>query len=181
LRRFFVDEQLKPPPLTGEKVTLRAKQLTDAVNDYHWRTDPELCRYDAAQPLTYSFEKYLKYFADILCYSDRDCNLAIETHYGRHIGNCGFFNIDKKRKETEIGIMIGDKAYWGQGYGSDAMLTAINYVFTHSELHRIYLKTLEWNVRAQKCFTGCGFSIYGKMMKDGYSFITMEIIRPHRI
>jgi RimJ/RimL family protein N-acetyltransferase len=179
LRRFFVDELLKPPALTGEKVRLRAKQLTDAVNDYRWRTDPELCRYDAAQALTYPFEKFLKYFADILSYSDKDCNLAIETHHGRHIGNCGFFNIDKKKKETEIGIMIGDREYWEQGYGTDAILTAVNYVFTHTDLHRIYLKTLDWNSRAQKCFAKCGFSVYGKMMKDGYTFITMEINRPY--
>jgi ribosomal-protein-alanine N-acetyltransferase len=179
VRRFFVNEQLKTPSLTGNKTLLRPKKLTDAVNDYRWRTDPELCRFDAVQPLTYSFEKYLKYYADILCYNDRDWNFAIETHEYRHIGNCSLFNTDKKKKETEIGIMIGDKAYWEHGYGTDTLLAVVNHVFTHTDIHRIYLKTLDWNKRAQKCFAKCGFSVYGKMMRDGYTFITMEIICPH--
>jgi RimJ/RimL family protein N-acetyltransferase len=179
LRRFFINELLKPPTLTGRKVKLRPKSLTDAMNDYRWRTDPELCSYDAIQPLTYSFEEYLRCFANIFYNTGPDCHLAIDTHDGKHIGNCGYFNIDKKKREAEYGIMIGDRTYWEQGYGSDAILTSTSYIFTHTDLVRIYLKTLDWNTRAQKCFTKCGFSVYGKMLRDGYTFIIMEVFRPH--
>ena len=178
MRRFFVNELLKPPILTGSKVKLRPKYLTDAMNDYSWRTDPELCRYDATQPLTLTFEEYLKCFSNLFYYNGQDCHLAIETHDGKHIGNCGYFNIDKKKRETEYGIMIGDRTYWELGYGADAIRTSVNYVLTHTELRRIHLKTLDWNIRAQKCFEKCGFSVYGKLVRDGYTFITMEIIRP---
>lgn len=109
----------------------------------------------------------------------QDCLLAIETLDGKHIGNCGYFNIDKEKKEAEYGIMIGDRKYWECGYGSDAIFTLTSYIFTHTNLVRIYLKTLDWNIRAQKCFIKCGFSVYGKILRDGYIFITMEVFRPH--
>jgi ribosomal-protein-alanine N-acetyltransferase len=164
--------------INGNKVRLRHKRLHDATNDYEWRRDDELCRLDAAQPLTNTFEEYLKFSSDMPVYSRRSCQFAIETLEGKYIGNCSYFDIDEDAGETEIGIMIGDKAYWSQGYGTDAMLTALNYIFSQTSLKRVYLKTLEWNIRAQKCFLKCGFAVCGKLIRDGYSFMVMEILRP---
>jgi RimJ/RimL family protein N-acetyltransferase len=134
----------KLPVINGNKVRLRPKRLHDATKDYEWRRDDELCRLDAAQPLTNTFEEYLKFTSDMSAYSRRSCQFAIETLAGKHIGNCSYFDIDETSGETEIGIMIGDKAYWSQGYGADAMHTALNYIFSQTSLKRIYLKTLEY-------------------------------------
>ena len=36
-------------------------------------------------------------------------------------------------------------------------------------------KTLDWNLRALKWFTNCGFTTYGQMSRDGNSFVLMEL------
>jgi RimJ/RimL family protein N-acetyltransferase len=74
--------------------------------------------------------------------------------------------------------MIGDKAYWGQGYGTDAVLAILDYVFTQAAWQSLFLKTLDWNMRAHKCFEKCGFVRKGTLDYNGCTFIIMEISRP---
>lgn len=167
----------RPPILVGNKVKLRPKRLQDAANDYSWRTDTELCRLDAAPPILSCFEEYLKGYAEELRYPGPGSRFAIETMDGRHIGNCSYFNIDKTNKQTEIGIMIGDRAYWNQGYGTDAILTLVNHIHSEAGLERVYLRTLNWNLQAQKCFEKCGFLPCGQLIRGDHDFIIMEILR----
>ena len=138
--------------ITGEKSRLRPKTIKDSSNDYTWRKDIDLARLDAAIPLSISYGEYLLFYGEELYDSpDQDFRFGIETFDGRHIGNCAIYNIDRFRREGELGIMIGDRAYWGQGYGVDAVKTLVNHVFFHTDLKRLHLKTLLWNERAQKC------------------------------
>ncbi len=81
----------KPPLLTGNKVKLRPKRLEDAVNDYSWRQDAELCRLDAAPPILCSFNEFLENYIEDLQRLNRSYRFAIETLEGKHIGNCSYF------------------------------------------------------------------------------------------
>ena len=162
--------------ISGSKVILRSKRLADAQDDYNWRSDPELARLDAAPLLAISFSQYLSDYTSELHYpSSSSQQLAIETLDGRHIGNCSYYSINKTNGEAELGIMIGNRDYWDKGYGADAITTLFNYIFRHENLKRIYLKTLDSNIRAQKCFKKCGFTPYRQLNKDGYNFVLMEI------
>ena len=164
--------------ITGTKIKLRDKRLADALDDYTWRTDPELTQLDATQLLKATFPQYLSGYAIELRYPSLNRQpFAVETLDGKHIGNCVYYNIDKAKGEAELGIMIGDRAYWDKGYGTEAVTTLVNHIFRQTSLNRIYLKTLESNQRAQKCFQKCGFTPYGKLSRDGYSFTLMELHR----
>lgn len=168
------------PTLTGSKVRLRPKRLQDAARDYSWRRDAELCRLDAAAPISCSFEKFLNTYIQELHYPGKSLRFAIETLDGKHIGNCSYFNMDETKGEGEMGIMIGDRAYWDRGYGTDAILISLNHIFSQTSLKRIYLKTLKWNARAQKCFRKCGFVPCGELIHRGHTFVIMEIQRPSK-
>ncbi len=163
MRRSPISGILNTPTLVGSKVRLRPKQIKDAANDYSWRTNTELCRLDAALPIPVSFDIYLKSYIEELNYPRRGCCLAIETLDGRHIGNCSYFSLDDIKQETEMGIMIGDKACWDQGYGTDTILTLLNHVFSQAGVQRVYLRTLDWNKLAHTCFTNCGFVPCGQV------------------
>jgi ribosomal-protein-alanine N-acetyltransferase len=164
----------KPPLLTGDKVKLRPKRVQDATNDYSWRQDAELCRMDAAPPILCSFEEFLENYLEDLHRLNQSYRFAIETPDGRHIGNCSYFNLDEVKKEAEMGIMIGDRAYWNRGYGADTIITSLNHFFSRTNIKRVHLKTLMWNIRAQKCFQKCGFIPCGQMMHGDYTFMLME-------
>ena len=178
MRRPSVSAALTTTPvLTGNKVNLRPKRLQDAIDDYNWRQDIELCNLDAATPISCSFKEFLENYIEELNRPNRGCRFAIETPHGKHIGNCSYFNIDEIKRESEMGIMIGDRAYWNHGYGTDAILATLNHFFSRTNLRRVYLKTLDWNIRAQKCFQKCGFVPCGQLIHGDYTFILMEIHR----
>ena len=164
----------KPPLLAGNKVKLRPKHLQDAANDYSWRQDSELCHLDAAPPILCSFEEFLDNYLEDLRRPIRSYRFAIETMDGKHIGNCSYFNLDEAKKEAEMGIMIGDRTYWNHGYGTDTIITSLEYFFSRTNIKRVHLKTLFWNVRAQKCFRKCGFVPCGQMAQGDYTFMLME-------
>ena len=164
--------------ITGGKIKLCDKRLADARDDYTWRTDPELARLDAAPLLTISFPQYLLGYTSELCYSSLTRRrFSIQTLDGKHIGNCLYYDINETKGEAELGIMIGNRDYWDKGYGADAVTTLLSYIFRQTKLNRIYLKTLESNHRAQKCFQKCGFTPCGHLFRDGYSFVLMELHR----
>jgi RimJ/RimL family protein N-acetyltransferase len=178
LRRSAFLETITPrQPIIGKKVILRPKDLEDAATDYQWRTDAELCRLDASQPLTNSFEEFLKWYREELRYIWQGCHFAIGTVDGKHIGNCSYFNIDEMKRDAEMGIMIGDKDHWDKGYGTDALCTSLKYVFSRSSMDSVHLKTLNWNYRAHACFEKCGFTYIGTMVSGEYHFLTMKINR----
>ena len=164
--------------LVGEITVLRTKSMDDAEADYSWRIDPELAGLDATRPVTLSFTEYLRYHRDDVAYpSPWSVRMAIDTSDGRHIGNCMYYDINAEKLQCELGIMIGDRDYWSQGYGTDVVKTALAHIFTTTELERVYLHTLSTNLRAQKSFTKSGFKPLRDVRRDGYEFILMEIWR----
>ena len=164
--------------IIGSKVRLRDKKLSDARNDYRWQTNPELVRLDATPLLTTSFPQYLLDYTSALRYPTSIRHpFAIEILDGEHIGNCVYYNINEVKDEAELGIMIGNRDYWDKSYGTDAVTTLVNHIFLQTNLKRIYLKTLDLNQRAQKCFKKCGFTPYGHLARDGYNFVLMELHR----
>ena len=164
--------------LVGNKTVLRTKSMDDAEADYSWRIDPELAGLDATRPVTLSFSEYLRYHRDDVAYpSPWSVRMAIDTDDGRHIGNCMYYDINTEKLQCELGIMIGDRNYWSQGYGTDVVKTALTHIFTTTELNRVYLHTLSTNLRAQKSFTKSGFKPLREVRRDGYEFMLMEIWR----
>ncbi len=162
--------------LRGPKVILREKQLEDATNDFAWATVRELTRLNAAEPYQTPFAIYLSQYPKGIADPNKR-QFAIETLEGKHIGNCVCYNVDWTRREAELGIMIGDRVYWGQGYGADAVKTLMQYAFEDMGMQRLFLHTLEWNIRAQECFERCGFTPCGRIVVKDHEFIEMELLR----
>lgn len=164
--------------LKGRKVVIREKAMADAADDYAWRSDDELARLDATIALKLPFEHFLTGYADeIGRSSSKRKRFAIDTVDGKHIGNCMYYNVDKWKGEAEVGIMIGERGYWDKGYGTDALFALIQHIFETTNIDRVYLNTLEWNTRAQRCFEKCGFIPRKRVRRYNGTFVLMEVYR----
>jgi RimJ/RimL family protein N-acetyltransferase len=162
----------------GTLVVLREKTLDDAEQDYEWRRDAELATFDAARPYNGSLKDYISIFSDELRFpSPYRKTIAVEDQAGQHIGNVMYYNADFHRKEAEIGVTIGLRNFWARGFGTDLLRTFVGYLFEGLSFERIYLKTLDWNLRAQRCFEKAGFRSYGTSRRGEYNFILMDIRR----
>ena len=164
--------------IKGESVILREKNIKDLSDDYHWRTDPELSELDATTPIYISFDDFSRQFHEEIFYGGLSSKkLSIDSTARKHIGNCMFYGFDSYRQQAELGIMIGDKNYWGKGYGTETVKLMLHYIFSETNLNRIYLHTLNCNDRARKSFIKCGFKEVREIEKGRYNFILMEIFK----
>ena len=164
--------------ICGDNIVLREKHVSDIADDYEWRTDLELAELDATRPLHMSYSDFERYSRQEIAYPTvRSKRLAVDTTDGVHIGNVMFYDIDLRSGEAELGIMIGNKDYWGQGYGTETVRLLLDHMFEAYPFSRVYLHTLEWNHRAQKSFHKSGFRDVKPVRRSGFDFIQMEIWR----
>ena len=125
-----------------------------------------------------SFERYLKLFEDQLKYpTPGSHHYSIDTLDGLFIGNCMYYDLDTVNMEAELGIVIGDRDYWSDGYGYDAVTTLLEHLFDTRNLKRVYLHTLEWNIRAQRSFAKSGFKPMKPVRRMAHDFILMEVLK----
>ncbi|CAG0940453.1 diamine N-acetyltransferase [Anaerolineae bacterium] len=101
----------------------------------------------------------------------------------RLIGFVGLGGISWTHGDAWIGIGIGEREYWGKGYGTDAMRTLLQFAFAELNLHRVSLNVFEYNPRAIRSYEKAGFTIEGRVRgclnRDGkrYDAFWMGILR----
>ena len=158
--------------ILGQTVRLRAIERDDLPTFVRWFNDPEVRRYLLMyMPMSLAEEE--KWFEEQL--QKRDSRIfaieAIDGDQPVHIGNIGIHDIDWKNRMTEVGIAIGEKDYWGRGYGSDALKTLLHFAFQEMNLHRVQLRVHDYNARAIRCYEKCGFQHEGRqrqaLFRDG--------------
>lgn len=144
--------------IEGTLVNLRAVEMSDADRYVAWFNDTEVTRFlNRRYQLSLAAEEawLRETTAKPLSY-DR-VNFAIDTKDSTHIGGISFHQAVAEDRRAEIGITIGDKAYWSKGYGTDAMRTLMRFGFDEMNLYRIELTVDARNERAQACYRKCGF------------------------
>lgn len=81
------------------------------------------------------------------------------------IGSITFRGLDRISHRATIGMAIGDKRYWGRGYGTEAVRQFVRFLFTSYNLHRIDIDTFADNERAIRCYKKVGFVEEGRLRK----------------
>lgn len=155
----------------GERVRLRAIEREDLPRYVAWFNDPEVRQnLDIFLPMSQAEEE--RWYEGILKKDPSERPLAIDAREGKnwiHIGSCDFFSIDTRSNNAELGIVIGNKAYWGKGYGTDAIRTMLRHSFETLNLHRVFLHVFESNTRAMKVYRRVGFTVEGQLREDRFS------------
>jgi RimJ/RimL family protein N-acetyltransferase len=144
--------------LEGRLVNLRAQAMTDAERVHRWVNDREVTA-TVGERYLWSMaaeEEFLRNRTSKPPAFD-DQSFAIETKDGRHIGSIGLFGASPENRGGELGIMIGEKDCWSQGYGTDAIITLLRLAFGEMDLHRVGLHVRADNGRAIACYRKCGF------------------------
>jgi RimJ/RimL family protein N-acetyltransferase len=54
--------------------------------------------------------------------------------------------------------------------------TLVRHIFRVMGFRRVYLKTLDWNARAQRSFEKAGFRVCGRSRRSGNTFVVMEFM-----
>ena len=109
---------------------LRALEESDLNPTYlQWLNDEEVCRFNSHATFPNTARKMKAYFSSVQN-TQRDVVLAIaDSSSGRHIGNVSLQNINWVSHNAEFAFFLGDKNYWGGGYGTEASQLIVEYGF----------------------------------------------------
>lgn len=154
----------------GERIRLVSIEHKDLSLFVSWINDPEV-RHGLLMYLPISMAQEEKWFEKLLERPQDTQPLTIEAKDGDgwvKIGNMGFFEFDHRARSAEIGIMIGEKSFWNQGYGTESITLLLKHGFETLNLNRIMLRVYEDNPRAIRCYEKAGFIHEGRLREARY-------------
>lgn len=130
---------------------------------YRWSLDDDLQYWSGSIPGGRSYTQFCHMLPQRDWPSDgKRISYAIFTLDGDMIGMVSCYNIDWREQRGELGVYLGEKGFWGHGYGTDAIITFLRHLFTDLGFRAVYLHTYESNVRAQRSYLRVGFEITDK-------------------
>lgn len=151
----------------GERIRFRAIEREDIPRYVEWFNDPEVTA-GLANYLPMSLADETRWFENLgnRPVAERGFALEAKTVDGwQHIGGVGFEHIEWVNRSAEFGIMIGDKVFWNNGFGTEAVRLMLKHGFETLNLHRIFLRVYENNPRAIRVYEKAGFVKEG-IMRD---------------
>ena len=99
------------------------------------------------------------------------------------LGDIDLFVYNWAGRDAFVGLGIGEREFWGKGYGTDVMRVILRYAFTEVNLNRVTLNVFEYNPRAIRSYEKAGFSHEGRerklLNKEGrrWDMLFMGILR----
>ena len=156
--------------LRGETVLLRALTRADLERLCEFNNDLEVELAGGGDPpMPQPLERLQADFDREAAKGGRDdATFAIEVN-GQMIGSCGLFHFNTTAQTAELGIGIGDKAYWGQGYGREAVGLLVEYAFRYRNFQRVWLWVHAANERAIRAYQATGFVEEGRLRRHVWS------------
>ena len=156
--------------LKGEKVVLRALKREDVQRQWAFNNDVEFELLGGGDPWEpQSLERLEAEFEQEAQKGGRNgASFAIEAN-GKYIGGCGLFHFDQMAQTCELGIGIGDREYWGKGYGRDAVRVLVDYAFRLRNMHKVWLTVNGNNERAIHSYRAAGFTEEGRLRRHVWS------------
>lgn len=148
-----------PRMYVGEKVRLRPVTEADVDRLVEWDQDDEIARW-MGKKFKDKQEARMWYLAGS---GNQRMIFAIETLWGRLIGEIEVLNISWKLHTAEMRIFIGDREFQNKGYGRDAVQTLLSALFRETALDEVYLRVDSENKRAIRCYTHAGFKLKGQI------------------
>jgi RimJ/RimL family protein N-acetyltransferase len=176
-----------PSLFEGKLVRLAAwDPETDATSFARWSTDSEYLRLFGAEPAyPQPVGAHKKQLERLAKRTDQFTFLIypLAPADAEAIGLVELDGIAWAHGEGWLGIGLGDRDYWGQGYGTDATHLILRFGFTELNLHRISLTVFDYNTRALQVYRKLGFVEEGRarefLQRDGrrWDMIFMGLLR----
>lgn len=157
------DKIILKKKLDGQEssITIRNMIISDITETYcDWLNDIEVNNFLESRFTKWEIDSLLKYYHDK---NGIELLLAIiDDNSGTHVGNIKISNIDKHHHRADIGIIIGDKRFWGKGIATEAIELVTDYCFSTLQLHKVTAGAYVENIGSIKAFLNNGFVIEGE-------------------
>ena len=164
--------------LETSRLVLRKFTINDATLVLDLNLDPEVTRYthDPIRDLEHAKEVLeSSILPQYRLYNHGRWAVHLKEG-GDFIGWCGL-KYRLQQDEVDLGYRF-KKAYWGQGYATEAAEASIKYGFEQIGLQRIVGRAEPDNIGSIKVLEKCGMKYIGVQLVDGHTANTYDIFNP---
>jgi RimJ/RimL family protein N-acetyltransferase len=156
-----------PMRLEGALVYVRPIRPADVRGGYvRWMNDPLINQFleSRFQKVTEAdLEAYVARFAED---PDHIFLAVVARDTDTHIGNVKLGPIDRNHRVADMGLLIGDRAYWGRGIATEVIRLVARYAFDEFGLRKVTAGCYSTNRGAIRAFERAGFAHEGLRKKQ---------------
>ncbi len=154
---------LEKPALCQARVALTPLHRENLYKHFQWNNDPELNHLDSEVPFCEeTLSAFKRRFEQMIYHpapDSRDFEICAED--GTVIGVAYVAGISSHNRHCTIGLTLGDRHYWGKGYGRASLRLLLSYCFDELGMHRVSAETFEYNTAWRKLVEWAGFKKEG--------------------
>lgn len=138
LMQTYLDVFSHLPTILTARLTLRPVRMSDAADMYEYSKDPEVARHvlwDAHRSI-HQTREYIRYLLRQYRNAAPGTFAIALRDNGKVIGTIGFMWVQTENRSAEVGYSLS-RAYWNQGYMSEALQVVVEFGFQKLGLNRI--------------------------------------------
>ncbi|MCP4426400.1 MAG: GNAT family N-acetyltransferase [Chloroflexi bacterium] len=155
--------------LHGKKVILRPFRREDLERANELMNDLELRLLgDSSPPVPWTIDRLTAWYEKKEKDDKAEAQFAIEAD-DKYIGKCSLYDFSEADRTCQMSIEVMDKAYWGKGYGREAVELLIDYAFRIRNMRKMTLVTSSHNERAIRSYLGIGFKEEGRFLRQQWN------------
>ena len=156
--------------LEGTRLYLRDVRLADVDDAYYrWMNDPDVTRYLETRFYPNSQETLRDYVSSKVGDHENVFLAIVLKETNQQIGNIKLGSINWVHRIADIGVLIGKRECWGQGYATEAIRLVVDYAFSMLNLRKLTAGCYGSNQGSIRAFEKVGFSVEG-VRKQHYSY-----------
>ncbi len=153
--------------ILGDGIYLRLMEERDIKHKVKWLNDPEVRHtLNFSEVSEVSTKQWLN---KVALDTTRKDFIACVTESHEPIGYCGFMNINLRDSKVETYMGIGNKEFWGKGYGEEIKKLLVEYAFEELGVNRVYSYVWPNNKGMIKINQNLGLKIEGHLRQDVFS------------
>ncbi|HSL81816.1 MAG TPA: GNAT family protein [Thermoanaerobaculia bacterium] len=156
--------------IKGLRISLRAVEREDLKKIWEWENDQEVMAFASSAPeRCISMEMLERSLTDVNPNGTGPKRLMALDEEGKAIGVVSYWVPNPRfSRSAEIGVYLGEKALWRQGYGTDAVMTLAHVLFRQLGMHRVGLATGSHNFRVLQAMQKHGVQVEGMIREERY-------------
>lgn len=138
------------------------------VNDRYldWMNSEEVNQYLETRFIKQTIESLFIFVQEILNSQSSLLLAIVDRNSEEHIGNIKLGPINFSHNSAPLGLVIGEKYWWGKGVATEVISALTDWGFNDLGLEKLTAGSYSSNLGSIRAFLSCGFQVEGRQLSQ---------------